>query len=133
MPLVIDDIGRMSTPVPLLADLKPGGRFMAVDMYRAGGTAVVARRLLEAGLLHGEAMTVTGRTLAEEAIAAHGFEYLLGTWRDEEIHFGLHAVVERLLSHVGGAGDVFIGGVGAGADQCRAEIQRIAFLFGFFL
>lgn len=70
VPLAIDDFDRMSTRVPLLADLKPGGRFMAVDMYRAGGTAVVAKRLLEAGLLHGDAMTVTGRTMAEEANAA---------------------------------------------------------------
>lgn len=70
VPLVIDDFDQISRRVPLLADLKPGGRFMAVDMYRAGGTAVVAKRLLEAGLLHGDAMTVTGRTMAEEANAA---------------------------------------------------------------
>lgn len=70
VPLVIDDFDQISRRVPVLADLKPGGRFMAVDMYRAGGTAVVARRLLEAGLLHGDAMTVTGRTMAEEASAA---------------------------------------------------------------
>ena len=70
VPLVIDDFDRISTRTPLLADLKPGGRFMAVDMYRAGGTAVVAKRLLDAGLLHGDAMTVTGRTMAEEAMAA---------------------------------------------------------------
>jgi dihydroxy-acid dehydratase len=68
--LGIDDFDRISTRTPLLADLKPGGRFMAVDMYRAGGTAVIARRLLDAGLLHGDAMTVTGRTIAEEAGAA---------------------------------------------------------------
>lgn len=70
VPLVIDDFDQISRRVPVLADLKPGGRFMAVDMYKAGGTAVVARRLLEAGLLHGDAMTVTGRTIAEEANAA---------------------------------------------------------------
>jgi len=70
VPLVIDDFDRISRRIPLLADLKPAGRFMAVDMYRAGGTAVVARRLLEAGLLHGDVLTVTGRTMAEEANAA---------------------------------------------------------------
>jgi dihydroxy-acid dehydratase len=58
---------RTSARVPLLADLKPGGRFVATDLYRAGGTRLVAKRLLDAGLLHGEAMTVTGRTIAQEA------------------------------------------------------------------
>ena len=70
VPLVIDDFDHISRRIPVLADLKPGGRFLAVDMYKAGGTAVVAKRLLEAGLLHGDAMTVTGRTMAEEANAA---------------------------------------------------------------
>src|SRR5437667_3350785 len=70
VPLVIADFDHISRRIPVLADLKPGGRFLAVDMYKAGGTAVVAKRLLEAGLLHGDAMTVTGRTMAEEANAA---------------------------------------------------------------
>ena len=56
--------------MPILADLKPGGRFVATDLYAAGGTALVAQRMLEAKLLHGESITVTGRTLAEEAAAA---------------------------------------------------------------
>ena len=68
--LSIDDFDALSSRTPLLADLKPGGRFMAVDMYKAGGTAVVAKRLLEAGLAHGDALTVTGKTMAEEANAA---------------------------------------------------------------
>lgn len=68
--LSIDDFDALSSRTPLLADLKPGGRFVAVDMYKAGGTAVVAKRLLEAGLAHGEALTVTGKTMAEEANAA---------------------------------------------------------------
>ena len=70
VPLAIDDFDHISARTPLLADLKPGGRFLAFDMYKAGGTAVIARRLLEAGLLHGDALTVTGRTMAEEANAA---------------------------------------------------------------
>ena len=70
IPLSIDDFDRISSRVPILADLKPGGRFVATDLYAAGGTALVAKRLLEAKLLHGESMTVTGRTLAEEAAAA---------------------------------------------------------------
>jgi len=68
--LSIDDFDRISSRVPILADLKPGGRFVATDLYAAGGTALVAKRLLEAGLLRGDCITVTGRTLAEEAAAA---------------------------------------------------------------
>jgi len=68
--LSIDDFDRISSRVPIIADLKPGGRFVATDLYAAGGTALVAKRLLEAGLLRGDAITVTGRTLAEEAAAA---------------------------------------------------------------
>jgi dihydroxy-acid dehydratase len=64
--LDIDDFDVISARTPLIADLKPGGRFVATDLHRAGGVALVARRLLEAGLLHGDCMTVTGRTLAEE-------------------------------------------------------------------
>src|SRR6202140_814500 len=70
LPLTIDDFDRISSRVPILADLKPGGRFVATDLYAAGGTALVAQRLLEAGLLRGECITVTGRTIAEEADAA---------------------------------------------------------------
>ncbi len=68
--LSIDDFDRISSRVPILADLKPGGRFVATDLYAAGGTALVAKRLLEAGLLRGDSITVTGRTLSEEAAAA---------------------------------------------------------------
>ncbi len=65
--LSIDDFDRISAKVPLLADLKPSGRFVATDMYRAGGAALVAKRLNEAGILKASAMTVTGRTIGEEA------------------------------------------------------------------
>ncbi len=68
--LSIDDFDRISSRTPILADLKPGGRFVATDLYAAGGTALVAKRMLEAKLLHGESLTVTGRSLAEEAAAA---------------------------------------------------------------
>src|SRR6202140_2359075 len=70
LPLTIDDFDRISSRVPILADLKPGGRFVATDLYAAGGTALVAKRLLEAGLLRGDSITVTGRTIAEEANTA---------------------------------------------------------------
>ena len=70
VPLTIDDFDRIAARTPLLADLKPGGRYVAPDMYRAGGVAVVAQRLLEKGLLHGDVPTVSGRTLQQEADAA---------------------------------------------------------------
>src|SRR5947208_1078951 len=70
IPLSIDDFDRISSRVPIIADLKPGARFVATDLYAAGGTALVAKRLLEAGLLRGDAITVTGSTLAEEAAKA---------------------------------------------------------------
>lgn len=65
--LSIDDFDRISSKTPILADLKPGGRFVATDLYAAGGTSLLAKRMLEAGLLRGDCITVTGRTLAEEA------------------------------------------------------------------
>src|SRR3990172_9172828 len=65
--LDIDDFDRISQRTPLLADLKPGGRFVATDLYEAGGIHLVMKRLLEAGGRHGEAMKVRGRTIAEEA------------------------------------------------------------------
>jgi dihydroxy-acid dehydratase len=68
--LSIDDFDRVSSRTPILADLKPGGRFVANDLYAAGGTALVAKRMLEAGLLKGDSLTVTGRTLAQEAANA---------------------------------------------------------------
>ena len=70
VPLSIDDFDRISARVPLLADLKPGGRFVATDLYQAGGTRLVAQRLREAGLLHRDAATVTGRSIGEEAAEA---------------------------------------------------------------
>src|SRR4029077_745164 len=63
----IDDFDRISRRVPLLADLKPAGRFMATDLYHAGGTSLLASRLHDADCLRGSANTVSGRTLAEEA------------------------------------------------------------------
>jgi dihydroxy-acid dehydratase len=65
VPLSIDDFDRISAKTPILADLKPWGRFVAYDLYRAGGTRLLARRLLEAKLLEDE-ITVTGRSLFEE-------------------------------------------------------------------
>jgi dihydroxy-acid dehydratase len=68
--LALEDFDRISSATPLLADLKPGGRFVAADLYSAGGVALVANRLLEAGLLNEGEQTVTGRTIGEEAAEA---------------------------------------------------------------
>jgi dihydroxy-acid dehydratase len=68
--LSIDDFDRISSKTPILADLKPGGRFVATDLYAAGGTSLIAKRMLEARLLHGDCLTVTGKTLAQEAAQA---------------------------------------------------------------
>ena len=65
--LTIDDFDKINRKVPLLADLKPGGRFMAADLYTAGGTTLVAKRLLDADRLHADQLAVTGRTIGEEA------------------------------------------------------------------
>ncbi len=67
VPLSIDDFDRISSKTPLLADLKPWGRFVATDLYHAGGVALIAKRLLQARRLHAGALTVTGRTIGEEA------------------------------------------------------------------
>lgn len=64
--LAIDDIDRISRRTPLLCDLKPGGRFAAVELHRAGGIALLTKRLIEGGHVDGDALTVTGRTLGEE-------------------------------------------------------------------
>jgi dihydroxy-acid dehydratase len=68
--LAIDDFERISRATPLLADLKPGGRFVATDLYAAGGVPLILSRLAEAGILHEDALTVSGRTIGEEAAAA---------------------------------------------------------------
>lgn len=65
VPWTIDDFDRLGAKVPHLADLKPGGKYVMWDLYRAGGTPAVMRALLDAGFLHGDCLTCTGKTLAE--------------------------------------------------------------------
>jgi dihydroxy-acid dehydratase len=67
VPLEIDDFDRISERTPLLADLKPGGHYNATDLYAAGGVPVLLRRLVDAGVIHEDAQTVTGETLGEIA------------------------------------------------------------------
>jgi dihydroxy-acid dehydratase len=70
LPFTIDDFDRIAERTPVLADMKPWGRFHATDVHRAGGIGLVARELVKQGLIHGERPTVDGRTLAEAATAA---------------------------------------------------------------
>ncbi|MSO46007.1 MAG: dihydroxy-acid dehydratase [Acidobacteria bacterium] len=70
IPLSLDDFQRASDRVPLLADLKPSGQYVQEDLHAVGGTPAVMKYLLERGYLHGDCMTVTGKTLAENLSAA---------------------------------------------------------------
>ena len=70
VPLNMEDFDRISQRTPVLADLKPGGRFMAADMFHAGGAPLLAQRLHQLGLLKSDALTVTGKTIGEEAAQA---------------------------------------------------------------
>jgi dihydroxy-acid dehydratase len=70
LPLSIDDFEAICARTPIFVDLKPGGRFMAVDVDKAGGIGVIAQRLVEGKLADGSAITITGRTLAQEAADA---------------------------------------------------------------
>jgi len=66
----IDSVAAVFARTPLIADLKPGGRFLARDVYYAGGAPVILKSLLDGGYLHGDCVTVTGRTIAEELQAS---------------------------------------------------------------
>jgi dihydroxy-acid dehydratase len=65
VPLALADFDRLSRRTPHIADLRPGGRYVMADLDRVGGVPVVLRELLDGGLLHGDALTVTGKTMAE--------------------------------------------------------------------
>ncbi len=65
VPWTLDDFERVRLKVPVLCDLKPSGRYVAVDLHKAGGIPQVMKMLLEHGVLHGDCMTITGRTVAE--------------------------------------------------------------------
>jgi dihydroxy-acid dehydratase len=69
IPLTIDEFDAIAGRTPIVADIKPGGRFVATDLHAAGGVALVARELLKKGLVHGDAPNVDGRSLAEVATA----------------------------------------------------------------
>ncbi|MDE0426320.1 MAG: dihydroxy-acid dehydratase [Candidatus Poribacteria bacterium] len=70
VPITLEDFHAISQRTPVLADLKPGGQFVANDLYEAGGIPFLAKRMAEAGLLHTDELTVTGKTIGEEANAS---------------------------------------------------------------
>jgi dihydroxy-acid dehydratase len=90
--LSLPDFDRISAATPLIADLKPSGRFVATDLHAAGGSPLVVKRLIEAGRVAGDALTVTGHTLAEDASSASetpGQQVVRPTDRPLKPHGGL--------------------------------------------
>jgi dihydroxy-acid dehydratase len=90
--LSLPDFDRISAATPLIADLKPSGRFVATDLHAAGGSPLVVKRLIEAGRVAGDALTVTGHTLAEDASHASetpGQQVVRPTDRPLKPHGGL--------------------------------------------
>ena len=63
--LTLDDFNRLAARTPHIADLKPGGRYVMADLDKVGGVPVILKELLDSGHLHGDALTVTGQTMAE--------------------------------------------------------------------
>ena len=70
IPFTLDDIEAISNRTPVITDMRPTGRFLAADLYRAGGVALLTKRMIEGGYLNGDAPTVTGQTLAQIAASA---------------------------------------------------------------
>ncbi|HXZ84100.1 MAG TPA: dihydroxy-acid dehydratase, partial [Myxococcota bacterium] len=72
VPLELDDFERIRARVPVLADMKPSGKYVATDLHRVGGVPLVLKMLLERGLIHGDCLTVTGKTIAENLARVPG-------------------------------------------------------------
>jgi dihydroxy-acid dehydratase len=72
VPLTIDDFDRLSRKTPYLTDLRPGGRYVMPDMDKPGGVPTLMKELMKGGLLHGDCMTVTGKSVAENLAGFHG-------------------------------------------------------------
>jgi dihydroxy-acid dehydratase len=101
----IDDFERVRRRVPVLCDLKPSGKYVAADFHRAGGVPVVLKMLLDKGLLHGDCMTITGRTMAEE-LALHPTtrrddQDVIRAWDDPMYAEGHLAILKGNLSPEG--------------------------------
>jgi len=105
VPWTIDDFEAIRKRVPVLCDLKPSGRFVATDFHRAGGVPQVLRMLLEHGLLHGECMTITGRTIGEElanvASEPRGDQEVIRPWSNPMYAQGHLAILRGNLAPEG--------------------------------
>src|SRR5690606_7942013 len=103
IPFTIDDIENISRNTPLICDLKPTGRFVATDMYRAGGIRLLAQRLVEGGYADGSTLTVTGRTLAEDDADARdtSWQEVIGTWQNHTSrNGGLRTIQSTIAPYV---------------------------------
>jgi dihydroxy-acid dehydratase len=105
VPWTIDDFETIRRRVPVLCDLKPSGRFVATDFHRAGGVPQVLRMLLDHGLLHGDCVTITGRTLAEELASVpgepRGDQQVIRPWRNPMYPQGHLAILRGNLATEG--------------------------------
>ncbi len=100
----LDDIEAISKRTPLIVDMKPTGKYTAIDLHNAGGIRLVTQRLLEGGYLHGDALTVSGHTLAEEAASAHesvGQAVIRGLDNPISANGGLHILKGNLALNGG--------------------------------
>ncbi len=99
IPFTIDDIEAISKRTPLICDLVPTGRFFAIDMYKAGGIRLLAQRLVDGGYADGSCLTVTGKTLAQEAASARETpgQQVIHTWENAiSPNGGLHILKGNL-------------------------------------
>ncbi len=105
VPWTIDDFERIRARTPVLCDLKPSGRFVATDFHAAGGVPQVLRMLLAHGLLHGDCMTITGRTIAEELADVpdepRSDQEVIRPWRDPLYAHGHLAILKGNLAPEG--------------------------------
>lgn len=102
--ITFDDIQRVSARTPTLADLRPGGRYVMLDLYKVGGVPAVLKAMLDAGVLHGDCMTITGRTMAEElagVVVPEGQDVVRTMANPVDSHGGL-AIVRGNLAPDGG-------------------------------
>lgn len=102
--ITLDDVARVSARTPTLADLRPGGKYVMYDLYKVGGVPAVLKSMLDAGVLHGHCLTITGRTLAEElanVVVPEGQDVVRTTANAVDSHGGL-AIVRGNLAPEGG-------------------------------
>jgi dihydroxy-acid dehydratase len=105
VPWTIDDFERVRKRVPVLCELKPSGRFVATDFHAAGGVPQVLRILLDHGLLHGDCITITGRTMAEELAGASAEprrdQEVIRPWANPVYAYGHLAILKGNLAPEG--------------------------------